>query len=34
VTVNLDTKETKFAESNSEFLIHKQEFLRWYNQNK
>jgi UPF0755 protein len=34
VTVNLDTKETKFSESNSEFLTHKQEFLRWYNQNK
>lgn len=34
VTVNLDTKETKFASTNNEFLIHKQEFLRWYNQNK
>ena len=34
VTVNLDTKETKFASSNSEFLVHKQEFLRWYDQNK
>ncbi len=34
VTVNLDTKETKFASTNNEFLTHKQEFLRWYNQNK
>jgi len=34
VTVNLDTKETKFATTNNEFLTHKQEFLRWYNQNK
>jgi UPF0755 protein len=34
VTVNLDTKETKFAATNNEFLIYKQEFLRWYNQNK
>jgi UPF0755 protein len=34
VTVNLDTKETKFAATNNEFLNHKQEFLRWYNQNK
>lgn len=34
VTVNLDTKETKFASTNSEFLGHKQEFLSWYNKNK
>ena len=34
VTVNLDTKETKFAATNNEFLVHKQEFLRWYSQNK
>ena len=34
VTVNLDTKETKFASTNQEFLGHKQEFLNWYNKNK
>ena len=34
VTVNLDTKETKFASTNQEFLGHKQEFLNWYSKNK
>jgi len=34
VTVNLDTKETKFASTNQEFLGHKQEFLNWYDKNK
>ena len=34
VTVNLDTKETKFSNNNDQFLRDKQEFLRWYNQNQ
>ncbi len=34
VTVNLDTKETKFSETNDQFLKDKQEFLRWYSQNQ
>jgi len=34
VTINLDTKETKFASTNEQFLKDKQEFLRWYAQNK
>lgn len=34
VTVNLDTKETKFSATNEQFLKDKQEFLRWYSQNK
>jgi UPF0755 protein len=32
VTVNLDTKETKFAVTNDEFLVHKREFQEWYRQ--
>jgi UPF0755 protein len=34
VTVNLDTKETKFSTNNDQFLKDKQEFLRWYSQNQ
>ncbi|MFM7139902.1 MAG: endolytic transglycosylase MltG, partial [Actinomycetes bacterium] len=34
VTVNLDTKETKFSNNNDQFLKDKQEFLRWYSQNQ
>lgn len=34
VTVNLDTKETKFAVSNDEFLVYKREFQEWYRQSQ
>jgi UPF0755 protein len=32
VTVNLDSRETKFAVTNDEFLVHKREFQEWYRQ--
>jgi UPF0755 protein len=32
VTINLDTKETKFAVTNDEFLVYKREFQEWYRQ--
>lgn len=32
VTVNLDSRETKFAVTNDEFLVYKREFQEWYRQ--
>jgi len=32
VTVDLDTRETKFAVTNDEFLVYKREFQEWYRQ--
>jgi UPF0755 protein len=34
VTVDLDTKETKFAVTNDEFLVYKREFQEWYRQSQ
>ena len=34
VAVNLDTKETKFALTDEEFLVYKREFQEWYQQNQ
>jgi UPF0755 protein len=34
VTVDLDTRETKFAVTDSEFLVYKREFQEWYRQSQ
>lgn len=34
VTVDLDTRETKFAVTNDEFLVYKREFQEWYRQSQ